>query len=166
MIKWIRTSRLSINNSFSGGSSGAATSGDVCVGSNGHTRRKRSHGGLLFSSPGNSSISYLVSHHRSVGYRERRCGFNTKHQSTTFCTSPPPNLDLGSLTSRAHVCLAPALTAKAVLPAPRSTEGRFVPISARRKRIKSEDNGRHERCNCGARWARTIGIVAPAEGVA
>ena len=36
-----------------------------------------------------------------------------------------------SLTSRAHLCLDPAETATAVLPDPRSTEGRFVPISAR-----------------------------------
>ena len=60
-----------------------------------------------------------------------------------FCRSPPPNLTLGSLrllppnpsrcslTSRAHVWLAPAQMATAVLPAPRSTAVRFVPISAR-----------------------------------
>ena len=35
------------------------------------------------------------------------------------------------LTSSAHVYSKPALTATAVLPAPRSIEGRFVPISAR-----------------------------------
>ena len=32
--------------------------------------------------PGNSDAAYRVSHHRSLGYGERRCGFNTKHQST------------------------------------------------------------------------------------
>ena len=32
--------------------------------------------------PGNSYVAYRVSHHRSLGYRERRCGFDTKHQST------------------------------------------------------------------------------------
>ena len=36
----------------------------------------------VFSSLGSSPIAYLVSHHRSLGYRERRCGLNTKHQST------------------------------------------------------------------------------------
>ena len=51
-------------------------------------KRTRSHGGLLFSSPGSSSVAYLVSHNRSVGYRERRCGFNTKHQGTKAPFSP------------------------------------------------------------------------------
>ena len=40
------------------------------------------HGVLLFSSPGSSSVAYLVSHHRSVGYREQRFGFNAKHRGT------------------------------------------------------------------------------------
>ena len=31
---------------------------------------------------GSSSVAFLVSHHRSLGYAERRCGFNTKHRST------------------------------------------------------------------------------------
>ena len=48
-----------------------------------------------------------------------------------FYMSLPPNLPPGNLTSTAHVCFDPALTATAVLPAPRSTDGRFVPISAR-----------------------------------
>jgi hypothetical protein len=48
-----------------------------------------------------------------------------------FCKSPPHNLTPGCLTSRAHVCFDPALTAAAVLPTPRSIEGRFTPISAR-----------------------------------
>jgi hypothetical protein len=39
-------------------------------------------GRWLFGSPGSSSVLHLASHHRSVGYRGRRCGFNTKHQST------------------------------------------------------------------------------------
>ena len=51
--------------------------------------------------------------------------------SSPFCRSPPPNLPLGNLTSTAHVYLAPALKATTVLPAPRLTEERFVPISAR-----------------------------------
>ena len=52
-------------------------------------------------------------------------------QSAPIYRSPPLNLPMGSLTSRAHVCLTPVQTATAVLPVPRSTEGRFVPISAR-----------------------------------
>ena len=48
-----------------------------------------------------------------------------------FCKTPPPNVPLGKLTSRAHVYFDPALMDTAVLPGPRSTEGRFVPISAR-----------------------------------
>jgi len=50
---------------------------------------------------------------------------------TPFYRSPPPNHTLGIFTSNAHVCCPPALTAMAVLPAPRSTAVRFVPISAR-----------------------------------
>ena len=38
--------------------------------------------GLPSSSPGSSFVAYLVSHHISVGYRERRFGFNKKHQRT------------------------------------------------------------------------------------
>ena len=63
----------------------------------------------------------------------------------------PPNLSMGDLTSKAHVCRHDALTAMAVLPAPKSTELMFVPISARQeqeqeselagkaRKIKSED---------------------------
>ena len=46
------------------------------------------------------------------------------------CRCLSPNLLLVGLTSRAHVCLAPALKAMAVLPAPRLTERRLVSISA------------------------------------
>ena len=49
----------------------------------------------------------------------------------TLYRSQPPNLQLDGFTSRTHVCLAPWVTNKAVLPVPKSTEGRFVPISAR-----------------------------------
>ena len=41
-----------------------------------------SRGGLIFGPPRNSSAVYLVSHLQSVGSRERRCGLNTKQQST------------------------------------------------------------------------------------
>ena len=36
-----------------------------------------------------SSAAYLVSHHRNLGYGERRCGFNAKHESTK---APAPHL--------------------------------------------------------------------------
>jgi len=45
------------------------------------------HDRLFVKGSRNSSVAYLVSHHRSLGYGEPRCGFNTKHQSTT---APPP----------------------------------------------------------------------------
>ena len=50
-----------------------------------------------------------------------------------FCRSPTPNVPLGSLTSSAQIWPFPALTDTAVFPAPRSTGGRFDPISARRE---------------------------------
>ena len=47
-------------------------------------------------SPETSSVAYLVSHHRSVGYRERRCGFNTTHQSTELDLSAGSSKPSGS----------------------------------------------------------------------
>jgi len=35
---------------------------------------------------GSSYVAFFVSHHRSLGYREQRCGFDTKHQSTKLFT--------------------------------------------------------------------------------
>ena len=46
---------------------------------------------------------------------------------------PPQQISRSKgLTRSAHVWESPAETATAVLPSPRSTEGRFAPISARR----------------------------------
>ena len=60
----------------------------------------------------------------------------------SFCNSPPLNCPLGNLTSNAHVCFPPALTATAIFPIPRSSEGRFIPISARgEQKQKSEPVG-------------------------
>jgi len=75
---------------------------------------------------------------------------------------------MGSLTSRAHTCLFPALTATAVFPAPRSIEARFDPSSAHgESRNESEETyGKVERRSDGARRARTVGIGAPVQGVA
>ena len=59
---------------------------------------------------------------------------NCSHGVGTDCPLlqvPASNLPMDNLTSRAHVCLFPALMATAVLPAPSSTGGRFAPISAR-----------------------------------
>ena len=39
-------------------------------------------GGLISSSPGNSSVVYLVIQNRNLECGEQRCGFNTKHQRT------------------------------------------------------------------------------------
>ena len=86
-------------------------------------------------------------------------------QIAPFCRSSPSNHPMGSLTSSAHVCFPPALTAAAVLPDPRSTEGRFVPISARgEQEQESEHVG--QRGETWAWWARTVGIVAPVKGIA
>ena len=52
---------------------------------------------------------------------------------SSFYRFPLHHLPMGDLTSRAQVKLDPARTATAVLPAPRSTEVRFTPISARRE---------------------------------
>ena len=62
---------------------------------------------------------------------QQRVALRAWGQSARFCRSLPPTFPLGSLTSRAHACIAPVMMAMAVLPAPRSTEGRFAPISAR-----------------------------------
>jgi len=41
-----------------------------------HCTTRRS-GGPLIGSSGNSYVAHLVSHHRSLGYRERRCGIQS-----------------------------------------------------------------------------------------
>ena len=45
-----------------------------------------------------------------------------------------PNMEMGILTSTAHVCLKPLEKATAVLRGPRSTDARFVPMSAESRR--------------------------------
>ena len=45
-------------------------------------QRKRRLGGPVLGFPGNSTAAYLVMQNRNLEYGERRCGFNTKHQST------------------------------------------------------------------------------------
>ena len=47
--------------------------------------------------PGNSTVAYLVMQHRDLGYGERRCGLNTKHQSTMARTSPAETRALSSV---------------------------------------------------------------------
>jgi len=82
-----------------------------------------------------------------------------------FCRSPPPNLPLGNLTSTTHECLAPALPATAVLPAPTSTGAIFVPISARGEQEQESGHAGPARetqrwSSAGKdRWHRRPGLV-------
>ena len=56
-------------------------------------KRKMRFGRLVSSSPGSSSVVYLVIQNGNLEYEERRCGFNTKHQSTK---APKPKAGRGA----------------------------------------------------------------------
>ena len=61
----------------------------------------------------------------------QRVGLRVWGPIARFCWSPLLDIHKRSLTSRAHAWPFPPQTATAFFPAPRPTEGRFVPISAR-----------------------------------
>jgi len=99
--------------------------------------------------------------HESLGrgrvLQVRWRGFRNE-QLCAWVSMPPclkslsSSLPTRNLTSSAHVCVQRALTATAVLPAPRSTAGRLAPISAE-SGGRSEDKwgqGRYERHSGGA----------------
>ena len=69
-----------------------------------------------------------------------------------FCRSPSSNLSLGNLTSKAHVCFPATTTATDVLPAPKSTGGRFIPISARGEPEQGSANLGHARVTWRWSW--------------
>ena len=51
-------------------------------------KKKKSQPSCMWR-PGSSSVAYLVSHHRRLGYGERRCRFDTRHQSTKWNEAAP-----------------------------------------------------------------------------
>ena len=63
------------------------------------TIKTRSLGRPVWDESGSSSVAYLVSRHRKLGYGERRFGFNTKHQSTK---APKHEVAIGDVHWNAH----------------------------------------------------------------
>ena len=80
--RWAMVGEINPNGSEGGGHP-ASRSGPV--------PSLNAEGGLgraVWREPGDSYAAYRVSHHGILGYGERRCGFNTKHQRITKATDP------------------------------------------------------------------------------